>query len=313
MSTYSLVLKSCPDEVRDAVAQVLARAFSLKDATSASITLSTPIVLVSGMNMEEAASLMLAVQPITTAGGVVEFSNADLGELPKIDWPKRPSIFKREIADHVIDFQVPLRCPACQRSHRLVDMLVSRLTSISGGMAVGGKGPQEFKGSHLPEVTPFSNVALKTPVPSSQPMGQASGGDDALSRLNEMFPDEGSSFIPNDEAITNLLDRLLPDEEGSTSVGGQTGANKMLSGDSSRKMKAVGGYAVFLAKITDENRRTKSVPLIAELAKITEAEADIMSKKPIIPVLKAASKEDAEAAKAKFAKIGILARIKAPE
>ena len=49
------------------------------------------------------------------------------------------------------------------------------------------------------------------------------------------------------------------------------------------------------------------------LAKITPDEAEALSKKVIIPVLKGASQADAEAAKQKFAKIGILARVKGPE
>ena len=73
------------------------------------------------------------------------------------------------------------------------------------------------------------------------------------------------------------------------------------------------GFSVFLAKIADESRRQKAVPLIAELAGITTEEADVRSKKVIIPVLKGASKDDAELAKQKFAKIGILARVKGPE
>jgi hypothetical protein len=312
MSNYALVLKSCPDTARDAVAQMLGRALSLKDTTSASITQSTPIVLLAGLSLEEAAALMLVMQPVVAVGGVVEFSNADLGDLPKVDWPRRPTIFKREITEHVADFQMPLRCPACQRSHRLVDMLVAKLTS--GSASQPAHRMQEFKGAALPEITPFSNPVLGPP--SSTPTAGAApdaGGDEAFARLNELFPDDNSGFMPNDEAISNLLDRLLPDEDGGKPIGSVSGIQKAVTG-SSHRLPAVGaGYAVFLAKITDEGRRAKAVPLIAELAKIAPGDADALSKKPIIPVLKGVSKDEADAAKAKFAKIGILARVKAPE
>ena len=75
----------------------------------------------------------------------------------------------------------------------------------------------------------------------------------------------------------------------------------------------ISGHAVFLAKIADEGRRQKAVPLIAEMAKITLEEAEALSKKVIIPVLKGATQAEAEAAKQKFAKIGILARVKNAE
>jgi ribosomal protein L7/L12 len=76
---------------------------------------------------------------------------------------------------------------------------------------------------------------------------------------------------------------------------------------------AGGGYSVFLAKITDDNRRTKVVALLEELAKLSHDDADALSKKVIIPVLRGVRKEDAEAAKQRFAKIGILARVKGPD
>ena len=84
------------------------------------------------------------------------------------------------------------------------------------------------------------------------------------------------------------------------------------SGSSSRLnvLPPASGFSLFLAKIGDEGRREKAVTLIAELSKITKEEAEVLSKKVIIPVLKGASKDEAEAAKQRFAKIGILARIK---
>lgn len=317
-ATYSLVLRSCSETARDAVALLIGRAFSLKETTSASITQSTPIVLLSGLSLEEAASLNLALQSILVAGGVIEFSHGDLADLPKVDWPRRPTVFKREISEHLADSQITLPCPGCQHAYRLVDMLISRLTNGSARHPVAGRSSHEFKGATLPEITPFSTPILQmngvTPEP---PTAAVEGDDDAFSRLNALFPDDTSGFMPNDEAITNLLDRLLPDEDSGNRppIGSVSGVQRAVTSSSSRNLAVVGpaGYSVFLAKITDEGRRAKAVPLIAELTKLQPAEADALSKKPIIPVLKGASKDEAEAAKQKFAKIGILARVKAPE
>jgi hypothetical protein len=135
----------------------------------------------------------------------------------------------------------------------------------------------------------------------------ASGGEDPMSRLNELFPDEDAGgFMPGKEDITNILNRLLPDEQPESTANANSGSRKLSDGGS-------GGFSVFLAKIADEDRRKKASALIAEMSRITVEEAEVLSKKMIIPVLKGVSKAEADAAKAQFGKIGILARVKGPE
>ena len=133
--------------------------------------------------------------------------------------------------------------------------------------------------------------------------------EDAIARLNELFPEEENpaGFIPNNNDITSILNRLLPDEESSSDRIPVRG-----TGQSSGRLSAVpvNGFSVFLAKIGDEQRRQKAVPLLAELARISTEEAEALSKKVIIPVLKGVTKDEAESAKQRFAKIGILARVK---
>ncbi len=118
--------------------------------------------------------------------------------------------------------------------------------------------------------------------------------------------------MPNNDDITSILDRLLPDEEKGAAQGA---ADPPGMGSTSGRMAALSapvGFSVFLAKIADEGRRAKAVALLAELSGLSNEEADALSKKVIIPVLKGATKEEAEAAKQRFAKIGILARVKGP-
>jgi hypothetical protein len=147
---------------------------------------------------------------------------------------------------------------------------------------------------------------------SAMPRAATSADADTVSRLNEMFPEEDAGFMPNNDDITSILDRLLPDEEQPQA---KPSSGPVGSGSSSGRMPVTGsapGFSVFLAKITDEAKRIKAVALLAELGAMSKEEADALSKKVIIPVLKGASKEAAEAAKQKFAKIGLLARIKGP-
>lgn len=345
MATFTFILRGCPDTAKTSVAQLLGKAFSLKDSTCVSIADSAPIVLLPELTREEAAVMQVVLSGFSRLGATVEFSTSVPDELPKIDWPRRPQVFKREIADHLADFQLSVPVPGGQAT--LLSLVVGAFLGISPGepqQAAPTSAPaapskaNEFRGIQLPEITPFGGVAALPPAPTKTPPGSkalpnagnsasaSASNDEALSRLNELFPeDESSGFLPNNQDITSILNKLLPDEEGGGSAapapGGGTGTGT--NGTSGRRTAvssnlgsgghAVLGHAVFLAKIADEGRRQKAVPLIAELAKITTDEAEVLSKKVIIPVLKGATQADAESAKQRFAKIGILARVKGPE
>ena len=353
MSTFTFILRACPDAAKPAIAQLLGRAFSLKESTCASIADSAPIVLLPDMTREEAAVMHLVLAGFTRVGAVVEFLPSAPEDLPKIDWPRRPQVFKREITEHVADCQMTVALPGGGSSSVLA-LLLHALpgTNVTGSqqvqivqpsqalMSSNGSSPgapqaqsrgNEFRGIQLPEITPFGGVPTLAPTPAPtpaprqpatsalRPMAPAaaySSNDDTLSRLNELFPEEESSgFIPNNQDITSILNKLLPDEESQVN-----GSSSTLTAAGSGRRAAIGsgghpaqGWAVFLAKIADEGRRQKALPLIIEMAKITPEEAEVLSKKVIIPVLKGASQTDAEAAKQRFAKIGILARVKGPE
>jgi hypothetical protein len=325
-SDYTLILRACPESHRESAAVFIGKLFSLKEHTTQQIVASCPIVLLTGLGREEAAAMHLLVHGLGASGAQIEMSGNPAGDLPKIDWPRRPQVFKRELTDWVGDLLVPVPIPGGQA--RLIDLL---LAAIEGRPATKA----EFKGSTLPEVTPFSTPALppeprptttRTPVTTRTPLpppsqlrtapppppepGQTAnaGGDDAMARLNELFPDEeGGGFMPGKDDITSILNKILPDEQ---PAGGTPGTS---SGSGFRINEAGGGYSVFLAKIADEDRRKKAAALIAELSKMPVDEAEALSKKMIIPVLKGVPKEEAEAAKAQFGKIGILARVKGPE
>lgn len=324
-ATYSLILRACPEGSRDSVAHLLGRAFSLKDSTCVSIASSTPIVLLTELSKDEAAALSLAVVGLGQRGATVELTRDDVSELPKIDWPKRPMVFKREIAEFAADFAaLTLSIPGSNRGYTLQELLLVRLDPQSRPLGQASRPSTEFKGANLPEITPFSNQVLSSPAPtplsasttaSRSPAGPAGNASDASTRLNELFPEEdGVGFMPNNDDITSLLDRLLPDEEQGNAA--QPGSGPVAVGvPGSGRMPVASlpaGFSVFLAKIVDEVKRAKAVPLLAELSGLSTADADALSKKVIIPVVKGVSKEEAEAAKLRFAKIGILARVKSP-
>lgn len=317
-SDYTLILRACPESHRESAAVFIGKLFSLKEHTTQQIVASCPIVLLTGLGREEAAAMHLLVHSLATLGTQIELYGGPPGDLPKIDWPRRPQVFKRELSEWVGDLQVPLPIPGGQA--RLIDLLLA---------AIEGKPPTkaEFKGSTLPEVTPFSTPALppeprppttrtplppppaiRTPLPAPPEPANAGASEDPMARLNELFPDEeGGGFMPGKDDITSILNKILPDEQ---SGGSPTGPN---SGSRKLSESGSGGYSVFLAKIADEDRRKKAAALICELAKLPADEAEALSKKMIIPVLKGVPKDEAEAAKAQFGKIGILARVKGPE
>lgn len=350
MATFTFILRACPEAAKPAIAQLLGRAFSLKESTCASIADSAPIVLLPDMTREESAVMHLVLGGFARLGAEVEFSAFVPEDLPKIDWPRRPQVFKRDITEHVNDFQLLVPLPS-GGSRSLLSLL---LNAFPGGSATGeqaqispsgnvvsdapvampAKSNNEFRGIQLPEITPFGGVKALPPPASSRPgsgrvvkasspttgafggnsSGNQVGNDDTLARLNELFPEEESSgFIPNNQDITSILNKLLPDEDSGNGMAPVASSGRRPGVGAATAGGQQAGWAVFLAKIADEGRRQKAVPLIAEMAKITPDEAEALSKKVIIPVLKGASQADAEAAKQKFAKIGILARVKGPE
>jgi hypothetical protein len=328
-ATYTIILRDCPQASRNGVALFLGKAFSLKESTCAAIASSAPIILVSALAREEAAAMSLTLSGLSRLGGILEFTTADQGDLPKIDWPKRPLVFKREISEHLEDLQTEV--PTTEGKRRpLIDFLVAGLSgqtvTVSGDeepdisveikpasrSAQAAPVANKFEHMALPEITPFSSPASQPAHPTPPP--GASRSDDPAARLGELFPeDDQAGFVPNNEDITNILDRLLPEDDSPSTTARAGTASSSRRPPVPAAANPGGGYSVFLAKIADEARRTKAAELIAELAKITKDEADNLSKKVIIPVLKGASKDEAEAAKQRFAKIGILARVKGPE
>ncbi|MCS6970460.1 MAG: hypothetical protein NZ552_05575 [Planctomycetes bacterium] len=321
MSTdYTLVLRACPESHRESAAAFIGKLFSLKEHTAQQIVASCPIVLLGGLGREEAAAMLLLTRALAVLGARVEVSPTALPELPKIDWPRRPQVFRRELTEWVTDWQWSIPVPGGGQA-KLIDLLVSALEGKPVGRAA-------FTAAAMPEITPFGVAALPAataPPPAASPgtgrilrtapaapptsepgttSRQVRPAQDAMARLNELFPDDASApAAPAPEDITAILNRILP-EEGQP-IGAGSGSHAPVA--------AQQGYSLFIAKVIDEERRQKAAALIAEIAKITPAEADALTRKMIIQVLRGVSREEAEAAKAQFAKIGILARIKGPE
>ena len=321
---YAIILSGCEPASIDAVAAAVGKLFGIKESTSKTVVESTPIVLVEGLNRDEAAAMHLTMYAIAACGGNLDVDEVG-DDLPKIDWPKRPLIARREIADITAEFRA-YTLATTNGDMSLLDVLNSNLNVLMGGAPSAGidmrtpspfesGGRQEFREAALGEITPFSNPVLPT-IPSGEP------GSGVHSRLDEVFPEEDDELVPNSSDITSILDRLLPDEDGGVAAS-TAASNRMTAAASSAAVPTVGsaplaaagggsgGFSVFLAKIADEGRRTKAVPLLAEMVGIEAGEAEVLAKKVIIPVLKGVSKEEAEAAKQRFAEIGVLARIKA--
>ena len=78
--------------------------------------------------------------------------------------------------------------------------------------------PGELTSVDLPEIAPFSQPLTSssqrlTPPTSTTEINDVQGAPSTASvnkRMDEMFPDDDSDIIPNADAITNILDRILP-------------------------------------------------------------------------------------------------------
>ena len=316
---YQVVLRSCPEESQAAAAQAIGQIFGVKDTTSMTVAQSAPIVLVDDLTESEAAAMTLVMRCLEMAGGQMDIclQHPD-EELPRIEWPKRPRIFKRPL--NLFPVELAIKVPlAGGHTARVIDLLVARLTGTatdSGGYQPqsGAHIPQEttgqgssnhtsrrpFEGSDLGEITPFSNPILPPAADDPGSDDSAIDGQQLTSRMDELFPDEeNGAAVPSGNDITKAIDQLLPDDD-----------DMPVSTPADGHSTGSGGFSVFLNKISDDNRRQKVVPLLVEMLGISEEQAAGLSKKMIIPVLKNVGKQEAELAKARFAEIGVLARIR---
>jgi hypothetical protein len=266
---------------------------------------SAPILLLPDLNDDEAVAVVFALGPIVRLGARLEVVASVPAEVQKIDWPRRPQVFKRDIGELVHDLELVVELGGQQSTLR--DLIRPRLEAL--GARTGNTGSinrsvspnQPFRGIQLPEITPFSNPVL----PAAAPGG--GGSDDAVSRLNELFPDDGG-FAPSSSDISSILDRILPDEgHPPAASGGTSGSGRMAVAPGG------GGWSLFLPKFADDARRQKAVPLIAEHGRMSAEDAEVLSRKMIIPVVKGATQAEAEAARQAFAKIGVVAKLKGPE
>ncbi|MFC1582544.1 hypothetical protein ACFL4W_03285 [Planctomycetota bacterium] len=72
----------------------------------------------------------------------------------------------------------------------------------------------------------------------------------------------------------------------------------------------MGSFNVFLPKMTSAKRRADAVPLIMELAGLTQKAAEKLAGRIVIPIAKGIDREKADELKVRFKEIGILARVK---
>ena len=233
---YAVVLRGCEAASLNTVTGLLGRAFSLKEGTCTNILQSCPIILVDGLDENEAAAISLCLRTIEVAGATFELITQESEDLPKIDWPKKPTIFKQSLPALIRAYELPLNLGGS--NYNLLDLLKARLngSGAEGYAPVAVPGTQqqganssssnrlssvhEFTGANLPEVTPFSNVALSDPdalAPvQAAPTAPTASSDDIGDRMNELFGDDDDELVPSSNHITNILDRILPDEEPGT-------------------------------------------------------------------------------------------------
>ena len=107
---FCLILQDCPHEQRQQAAATLSVAFSLKQNTCETVMESLPIVILDGLSSDECAALIAALAPLTMSGLELRYGLEDPTELPKIDWPKRPKIFKRPWITSPKNTNLPCRC-----------------------------------------------------------------------------------------------------------------------------------------------------------------------------------------------------------
>lgn len=331
--TYTVILENCPADQGEELVLLLCRFLGIKDVTARSVVQSAPIAILPKLTRNQAAAMVLAIRPLQLKGAIICVEQEGLRDLPRIDWPRLPQIWKLDLDDFVQLCQISL--PMTRNATTLLELLHLVLDGVPIGVesdAIPAPSAQPdppnrtvFTGADLGEITPFSNRIVSdtpaTPAPSQQQLDTG----DLASRMDELFPEDGAGggtggpglpagdqFVPDGQTVTSLLDQLLP-EDGKPASGLRAAAR--MTTESPRLQQnaaavASASFSVFLPRIADEARRQKAIGLLCELSGISKDEADSLTKKVIIPALRGVTREQAESAKHRFAEIGVLARVR---
>jgi len=330
--TYTIVLNSCDSARVEEITVAMASAFPIRKEMALQLASSAPIAILNDLSEIEANASFNELATLSEAGAELTILKTDeLGSaVSKVKWPEQPTIngntvdqlaqeMAMEEAGGGAAGQAPVEkaCPHCGNP-------ISITMDGTGNVSV------EAAGGKAVSVAGTDSAVMGAGVADS-------GGDDFILSNDDLIAEIEEPHIPKTEEITSVLDSLLPEDPGAgvqQAVGVSAlepvsaGPNTQQTipqvpvqntppppppqaapqrGETADDKKL---YNVFLPKLSTDDKKEKAIPLMVELAGITNDEANKLANRIVIPLVKGVAKDRADEIKERFMAVGILPRIR---
>ncbi len=307
---FTLIITEIDGGQLEAAAQEFARVFSLDGPLAVQICRSAPIIFAQKLTKAEVKAITPKLAGLSSKGMEFRVTARVAGKIPKVNWPVRPQFTAGGSGGAVgLAFEWDnnaVVCPSCGET-----FLFRRL----GQLKLAGS-PADPETEAPPAPPP------KAAPPPEEPLMLAEEAAEPAEPEPQAEPDSMEEVAPQEEAVLEAAEPLeevteaSAVEEGEFSVETQepleTVSEAPAAGAPATAAAAGGGgelYNVFLSKITDNSRRGKAAELIAKTKGCSMAEANDLTTRLVIPLVKNVPKEAAEEILNSFKKLKIFGRM----
>lgn len=330
--SFTIVLESCDSDRVEEITVAMASAFPIRKEMALQLASSAPIAIMSDLTESEAGAAYNELATLVDAGAVLNIVQDDqLGSaVSKVKWPERPTINGNTIEELAQEQSMEKGGEAVQTAPPAGQAPVQKSCPHCGGsiiVSVDSAGSVTFEAGEAPAVSPSA-------TDSAVMESAAAGGDDFILSNDDLIAEIEEPHIPKTEEITSVLDSLLPEDAGEQQaapapalepdtgiqntqqtipqVPVQNAGSGSVQAPLERRETADDQklYNVFLPKLSTDDKKEKAVPLMVELAGITNEEANKLASRIVIPLVKGVAKDRADQIKERFMAVGILPRIR---
>jgi ribosomal protein L7/L12 len=192
---YSIILSGgAPAQVGPPMSQI----FGIDEKLASQIAGASPIVLVEGLNEDQASGVRAALDGLVSAGAEITLKAGNVGSIPKVGWGGVPKISGKPATDYtapqaaapgIVSAPGTLCCPACGASFKLVPEGQGAAAPAAAASAPAEPAaPMGVKDSGFEEIPlPDALKSLEAPpdlpdvpeVPSSAPAAAAAAPKEA--------------------------------------------------------------------------------------------------------------------------------------
>ncbi len=278
-----IVMLEVPEPARADAAMFLSGCFSLPPASTRSIAASGPIALLADLGKGQAEAVVAELRPSLPDGVVLEIRPGDDGEFARLQWPRPPRIYGRDVEDFAVAADV--KCPVC------------------GGMIRIVKDRDGLKAVALHAFQPAPADDRDPLFSGVKPLAAAASGYASLRSLQA----GDTGFWMDNKGVFSAAaeERDAPP----ASVPAETSHSK--------RARSSAGLAAFMKPgafsiVVARSRDPQVVKMIAEIMGVPEAEARDKCLSPAVTPVRGISLDEAQSLLARLRNLGARARIVRP-